>query len=501
MGSKSDGGRGAAIAEARQAADRAAAQFAGIEIPDVEKQKLLLEQFVNEGILTPEELQDTQLAGITLDPRYKQAQMDALKEMQGLGQTGLGAEDRYALSQIQDQLAAKNQASQAGVLRDMAERGTLDSGEQLAAQLSSSQAAAQTANQQGQALAAQAAQSRRQALEQASGMAGQLRQADYGQQSDVARARDVAAQFNAQNRYSTQQQNLANKQRLSEANVGQRNTQQQYNKELLQKQYENQMAKAQGMANAYGMQANTAMTAAQLAQPKKGLGGVIGTLAGAAIGGYAGAQSGQGAAGAQTGANVGGATGSYFSEGGIQDPYKQAEYNNPQPHFTNWLKDQFSPEQPTGMADLRKFDEQALKQPTQEVVPKQESAWAKYAGLASALDSNLQKSQAQPEQQRLINIPQNTKYFNDGGVKELNPDAQKELLAVARGDIMPEDSSSGRIIGGNSPTGDHLPDRINSHEMVLNVPQQDLVKKELDEKTAQNKGFMKIMELLGKRNG
>jgi uncharacterized protein YjiK len=31
--------------------------------------------------------------------------------------------------------------------------------------------------------------------------------------------------------------------------------------------------------------------------------------------------------------------------------------------------------------------------------------------------------------------------------------------------------------------------------------EKDLVKKELDEKTAQNKGFMKIMELLGKRNG
>lgn len=496
MGSKSDGGRGEAIAAGRQAADRAAAQYSGIDLPERIKQELFLENYVNEGNLTPEELQDTQLAGITLDPRYKQAQLEALQEMRDLKKIGLGAEDRYALSQIQDQLAAKNQASQAGVLRDMAERGTLDSGEQLAAQLSASQGSAQTANQQGQALAAQAAAARRQALEQSSNMAGQLRQADYGQQSDVARARDVAAQFNAQNRYSTQQQNLANKQRLSEANVGLRNTQQQYNKELIQKEFENKMAKAQGVANAYGMQANTAMTAAQLAQPKKGLGGVIGTLAGAGIGGYAG-----GATGAQTGANVGGAVGGYFSEGGIQDPYKQAEYNNPQPHFTNWLKDQFSPEQPTGMADLRKFDEQALKQPIQEVAPKQESAWAKYAGLASALDSNLQKSQAQPEQQRLINIPQNTKYFNDGGVKELNPDAQKELLAVARGDIMPEDSSSGRIIGGNSPTGDHLPDRINSHEMVLNVPQQDLVKKELDEKTAQNKGFMKIMELLGKRNG
>lgn len=533
MGSKSsDGGASAMIAQANEVSARAAREFANVNLPDIEKQKLLLEQLVSEGNLTPEELGQTSLAGISLDPRYKQAQMNALKEMQDLGRTGLGAEDRFALSNIQDSIANQEQARQAGILRNMQEQGSLDSGEQLASQLMSSQAATQSANRQGQELAAQAAQARRQALEQSSNMAGNMSQAEYGQKSDVARAKDVAAQFNAQNRFGVQQYNLGNKQRLSEANVGTRNEQQQFNKGLLQQQFNNQMAKASGAAGAYSNQANTMMNAASMAKPTKGTnwGGIIGTAAGAGAGAMAAPGSPQAvSAGAGIGGQMGGMFGGNdggikYQDGGIFNPYEQAEFRQKEASpLTKWIDSQRNTNQ--GSGDLRKFDEKALQAPSpipmpaQNELPKpegQESPWAKYAGIASSLSSNLSpKQEEEPARRPMFQQTPLVSYYKDGGMEnevrpdeaidagllKHNSDAQKELLAMARGDIMPEDSMSGRIIGGEDFSGDNLPDRINSGEMVLNIPQQDNIKKELDKKTAQNLGFLKIVELLGKRNG
>jgi hypothetical protein len=126
----------------------------------------------------------------------------------------------------------------------MAERGALDSGSQLAAQLAAQQGSAQRGQEAAMQMAAQAEAAKRGALEQAASAAGQMRAQDVGEQSDVARAKDEIARFNLAQRSGAQQQNLG----IRQQDVGLRNQQQMYNKQLQQQQFQNQMAK-QGMLN------------------------------------------------------------------------------------------------------------------------------------------------------------------------------------------------------------------------------------------------------------
>lgn len=444
MGSKSDGGKGALISESRDLAERARQAIDKVNLPDIEKMKLQLEEDQLVGLLNAEETPDSELKNIQLDPRYQQAQLDALSEYERMSKDGLSLADRIGLDEINQSVANQDKARRDSILASMAERGALDSGEALAAQLQGAQASAQSAQAQGNELNKAMIQARRDALSNRSNLAGQMSQQDYGRQAEMAKSMDAINQFRSQNRQNVNQYNLGNKQQISSGNVNLRNTQQQYNKQLQQQDFENQMKKQGAIAGAYGNQSQNALQAASMAQGKAGLGGVIGTLAGAGLG-YAATGD---AKGASAGANIFGAAGSQMADGGIK-PY---------------------------------------------LTPEQE--------LAKKEDDDFVNSQ-------LLGIASNLKRYADGGLRvdeaadmglvKPNMNAQKELLAMARGDIMPEDSSGGRIIGGSSYSGDKLPDRINSGEMVFNLPQQHNIKEELDNKTAEVEGFRKLLRMIGKK--
>lgn len=116
-------------------------------------------------------------------------------------------------------------------------------------------------------------QARLAALQQQSSMASSLRGQDYEQAANLAKARDAIAQFNAQNsaqvnaantqaKNTAQAANLQNAQQISSANTGLMNQQQAQNKGLIQQQFQNQMALAQGKAGQYNNQANAAQNQA-----------------------------------------------------------------------------------------------------------------------------------------------------------------------------------------------------------------------------------------------
>lgn len=276
VGGAVKGGQAASEKEAQAAELRQKAldMIAGIRVPTVEEQKLMLEHPEIMGELQPLVEQTIQqgpsaMEGVSTDPRLQQAQMQALDELSGLSKGGLNESDKAALEQIRRGSAAQDQAKQGQILQEMQARGQGGSGAELIARLKSAQSSADRSQEAGLEQAQMAQQRALQALSQQGSLAGQVRGQQFGEQSDVARAKDMISQFNTQNQVGTQQRNiqslnqaqsgnLANKQRVAEAGVNLNNQQQQYNKELIRQKYLDDMAKAETMGNIMNNQASAA---------------------------------------------------------------------------------------------------------------------------------------------------------------------------------------------------------------------------------------------------
>lgn len=286
--------------DAKKMMQRALAEYSGINLPDINQQKLLLEELKNAGQLTPE-LEQAILLGpsameqVSVDPRLKQQQMDALKMLAGVAESGMTPADQAAFELARKSAAAENQAMQGQILQQMQARGQGGSGAELIARLKGSQSAAE-AMQDAQLKQAQAIQAARmQAMSQVGDLSSKVRQQEFGEQSDVARARDLANQFNVQNQTAAQRanvaarnlaqaQNLQNQQNIMNQNVDLRNKQQQFNKGLLQQQFQNQLSLAQGRAGALTgqskfLQDQAANTAGMYAGIGQGVGTMFGGLA------------------------------------------------------------------------------------------------------------------------------------------------------------------------------------------------------------------------------
>ena len=192
-------------------------------VPEIEAQKIALEQ----AELGPSAMED-----ISTDPRLRSAQMDALAGLQERGESGLTTEEKVQQDQLMRSVGAGAQARDKAVLQDMEQRGMGGSGNELIARLQASQSAADRANVGQAQLAGQAQNRALQAISQAGQLGGQIRGQEYGEQANLASARDRIAQFNEQQR------------------VGTANQQEMHNKALIQQQYENELGKRQGVAAA-----------------------------------------------------------------------------------------------------------------------------------------------------------------------------------------------------------------------------------------------------------
>lgn len=274
-----------------------------IGVPTLEAQQIALTNPEFVDLLEAEQMGASALEGVQEDPRLRQAQLQALSEMTELGQQGLGAEDRAAFNELRRQAAGQAQAQKESVLQQMQERGMADSGASLVAQLAAGQQAADRMSAEGDRLAAQAAAARRQALGQQSDMATRMSQNQLALAGQKASAADAIRQFNTQSRQQTNLANVDYQRQLAAQRAATANQQELYNKGLIQQRFQNEMAKATGVA---GQQANLAGSlmqqgaAAQQAQQAQtgALIGLAGTIGGAVLGGPAGAAVGGKVAGA-----------------------------------------------------------------------------------------------------------------------------------------------------------------------------------------------------------
>lgn len=171
-------------------------------------------EFQLAGRLTPEAMNPTELRNILSSPEYLQSQKDVLRQYQDLSTQGLSAIDRAALAEIQNEIATQERGQREAILQNMAQRGMSGSGAELAANLLAQQQASQTASLEGQRIASQAQQARLQALQNVAQLGGQLGETEYERALNQARAQDVINQFNAQNRFVAQSENIKNLQNL-----------------------------------------------------------------------------------------------------------------------------------------------------------------------------------------------------------------------------------------------------------------------------------------------
>lgn len=279
-----------------------AALFGAIDTPDIEDQELALEQLALMGELDPEMLQaldlgPTAMEDVAVDPRLVETQMDALAQLAQLSEGGLTEADLAAIEQTRRSVDAAENARQESILQEMQQRGQGGAGAELAARLASSQGAADRQNQASLDISQQAQNRALQALAEGANLAGSVRGQEFGEQSDIARARDLINQFNVSNRQNVANQNvgarnqaqaanLAARQAIADQNVALRNQQQMYNKQLLQQEFDNRMRRAQGMAGGSQLQAQGAQVrGATDSQTQAGIGSVAGNLIGSIFGG------------------------------------------------------------------------------------------------------------------------------------------------------------------------------------------------------------------------
>jgi hypothetical protein len=276
--------------------------YQNIATPDVAAQQLQLQKLEQQGELNPYLQQayqqyGSQLNGYQTDPRLQMAQMNALQQMASIGQAGgMDAQAQSALMQAQMQNANAARGAREANLQNAAQRGVSGSGLEFALNQMADQGAAQGNQMAGTQAAGQAAQRALEALQGSGTMAGQMSGQQFGQaatqsqqQNDINRFNTQALQnvsgSNTQALNQAQSANLGEKQRIADQNALLANSQQEYNKQLLQQQFQNQLAKTQGMNSQAANIANVGTQGgANLAKQIGSIGQAAGGVAGAYYG-------------------------------------------------------------------------------------------------------------------------------------------------------------------------------------------------------------------------
>ncbi len=279
---------------------KAVQEWLNVHVPDPEQQKIVLKKYVQTGQLDPKleeavRQEASNYEKIQSDPRLKESQLNALSALENISENGGHTLDQDAyLQKVTNDVNTADRGRRLAIQNKMAERGMGgSSGLDLVAQLDSSQDATQRQSDASLVAARDAKLNALSAIEKGGALAGNMRDQDYKQQSDVARAKDEINNFNSRMLSSTKQRNVDRtndaqkfnvnrEQEIANANVDLGNKEETYNKELVQKKFDNDAKVASGKANAHTGQANTYNAAAdRTANMWSGITSGVGKIGGA----------------------------------------------------------------------------------------------------------------------------------------------------------------------------------------------------------------------------
>ncbi len=289
----SKGDREAAANEIRSIKDL----YNSIKLPDIEQEKLDLEEFKAGQMLTPEQQQirqlsmQDQLENINLDPRLRQTQMNALDTLSKIAGSGFTPDELNALQQQRDAREGDLTSKLKQLQQNQEMRGVANSDMALAQRMMEAQGSANRGAQDARDVQAQAFRRSLDAITQGANLAGGIEGVDYSRGADLASAQRGRETTNLQNRIGIEGNNVDRFNRALESNVGRinsttdkntalRNDEQQYNSGLLDKNFQRQMQLAGGKAGAATSMAgvnqrNADRTASQWAGGGAGLSSAI----------------------------------------------------------------------------------------------------------------------------------------------------------------------------------------------------------------------------------
>ncbi len=176
------GGKQQGAIDASQAAINA---LQGINTPDINQMVLQLQNYVQQGVITPEQAQaylQSPSALNQITPNH--AQQAALQSLQGIGNSGgLNNTDLANLQAIQTQQNTQARGQNQAIVQNAQSRGLGNSGISLLAQLQNQQAAATNENANDLTVAGQAQARALQAIQAAGSLGTTLNSQQFGQQA------------------------------------------------------------------------------------------------------------------------------------------------------------------------------------------------------------------------------------------------------------------------------------------------------------------------------
>lgn len=237
--------------------------FAGIPLPVLkELQPELYQQIVRENpqLESALSLGPSAMEGISTDPALRAAQLNALSRLQGISDAGgKDAQFQADATRLLTDVNANLRGNQGAIQQNLATRGLSGGMTELVSRQQAAQEAANRQSQMGLDLNAQAQQRALSALMGSAELGGQMEQRQFGQQSQIAQAKDLINKFNLQNRQDVGMRNISAQneaamrnaqlaQDIANRNVGARQHAREYNLNIPQQQFQNQIARAGGIA-------------------------------------------------------------------------------------------------------------------------------------------------------------------------------------------------------------------------------------------------------------
>lgn len=283
---------------------QALAAYNNVNVPTAESGKIgdVPMQAV-QGTVTPQNITATEQApsaynNISLDPATRASQMQALQSYMDIANAGgLDAESKLAIQQAIDAANAQSRGAQGALMTKAQAMGQGGGDFALTQRAIEAQAASNNAANQGLQAAAMSEANREAALNAMANIGGSINASDYGQAAQKAAAQNAinatnqgytnaANTGNVANQIQTGEFNVGNAQNVNAANTTAGQNKVYYNAGLPQQQFNNELAKASGIAGVSGSQANAAQNATNANLGFTGsLLGTAGTIGATALGG------------------------------------------------------------------------------------------------------------------------------------------------------------------------------------------------------------------------
>lgn len=211
-------------------------QIQATATPSAQQLQLIVQNYVDQGILTPAQAQAVQqnpnaLQTIMTNPALTNDQMSALSSLQQIANgSGITPQMAAQLNQITEKNAADARGQNAATMQQAQERGMGNSGTTLLGNLTNNQSEAANNYNEGLGVAAQGQTNALNALTSGANLAGNMQAQSFGQQAQVDAATNAINNFNANNAQNvnltntnSQNQamaaNLANKQNTANAST------------------------------------------------------------------------------------------------------------------------------------------------------------------------------------------------------------------------------------------------------------------------------------------